>query len=68
MKEVTKKQLENAPKRKGGAKRQMVQMKGLIRPMLTKIRNYIVRIIFYRLILGHQIARLSVTENEFMMT
>ena len=36
--------------------------------MLTKIRNYIVGIIFYRLILGHQIARLSVTENEFMMT
>ena len=38
VKEVIKKLLENAPKQKGGDKKpQMMQMIGLIRPMLIKI-------------------------------
>ena len=53
MKEVIKKQLENAPKRKGGGKTQMIQLIGLIQPLLIKIWNCIVGIIFYCLILGH---------------
>ena len=35
VKEVIKKQFENAPKRKDDEKTQMTQMIGLIRPMLT---------------------------------
>ena len=35
VKEVIKKQLESAPKRKHNEKTQMAQMIGLIRPMLT---------------------------------
>ena len=53
VKEVIKKQLENAPKRKGGGKTQMIQLIGLIQPLLIKIWNCIVGIIFYCLILGH---------------
>ena len=48
-----KKPLQNAPKRKGGEKVQIMQMIGLIRPMLIKIWNSIVGITFYVLILGH---------------
>ena len=36
-KEVIKKQLDNAPKRKDNEKIQMMQIIGLIRPMLTKL-------------------------------
>ena len=53
VKEVIKKQLENAPKCKGGGKTQMIQLIGLIQPLLIKIWNCIVGIIFYCLILGH---------------
>ena len=53
VKEVIKKQLENAPKRKGGGKTQMIQLIGLIQPLLIKIWNCIVGIIFYCLTLGH---------------
>ena len=48
-----KKPRQNAPKRKGGEKVQIMQMIGLIRPMLIKIWNSIVGITFYVLILGH---------------
>ena len=53
VKEVIKKQLKNAPKRKGGAKTQMIQIIRSIRQMLIKIWNCLVGIIFYGLILGH---------------
>ena len=53
VKEIIKKQLENSPKRKGGEKIRMMQMIGLIQPMLIKIWSCIVGIIFYGLILGH---------------
>ena len=46
VKEVTKKQLENASKRKGDEKTEMMQMAGLIQPMLIKLLNWIVGIIF----------------------
>ena len=46
VKEITKKQLENASKRKGGEKTEMMQMTGLIQPMLIKLLNWIVGIIF----------------------
>ena len=46
VKEVTKKQLENASKRKGDEKTEMMQMGGLIQPMLIKLLNWIVGIIF----------------------
>ena len=49
LKEVIKKQLENAPKRIGREKTQMMQMIGLKRPMLIKIWNCIMGIIFLRL-------------------
>ena len=57
VKEVIKKQLENAFKRKGGKKKkkktpQMMKV-GLIPPMLITIWNCIEIIIFYGLILGH---------------
>ena len=52
VKKVIKKQLENAPKRKGGGKTQMIQLIGLIQPVLIKIWYCIVGIIFYGLILG----------------
>ena len=43
---VAKKLLENVPKRKGGEKKtQMMQMIGLIRPMLIKLWNWNVGII-----------------------
>ena len=51
--EVFKKQLESAPKCKGVEKTQMMQMIGLIQPMLIKIWNCFVGIIFYVLTLGH---------------
>ena len=35
VKEVNKKQLDNAPKRKGDEKTQMTQIIGLIQPILT---------------------------------
>ena len=53
MKELIKKQLENAPKRKCGEKMEMIQITGLIRPMLIKIWNCIVGIIFHGLIFDH---------------
>ena len=53
VKEVIKKQLENAPERIGRKKTQIMQMMGLMRPMLIKIWNCIVGMIFYSLILGH---------------
>ena len=53
MKEVIKKPFENAPRWIGGEKTQMVQMIGFIQPMLIKVWNCIVAIIFYGLILGH---------------
>ena len=37
VKEVIKKQFENAPKRKDDEKRQLTQMVGLIRPMLNQL-------------------------------
>ena len=37
VKEVIKKQLDNAPKRKDNEKTQMMQIIGLIWPMLTKL-------------------------------
>ena len=53
LKEVIKKQLENAPKkRKGGEKTQMIKNDRINTPMLIKIWNCIVGIIFYGLILG----------------
>ena len=51
--EANKKLLENAPKRIGGKKMQMMQIIGLMRPRLTKIWNCIIRIISYRLKFGH---------------
>ena len=56
VKEIIKKQLENASKRKGGKKTQKTSqmMKvGLIPPMLITIWNCTEVIIFYGLILGH---------------
>ena len=53
VKEVIKKQLGNASTRKGDEKTQMMQMIGLIRPILIKIWNCSVGIIFCGLILGH---------------
>ena len=53
VKEAHKKLLENAPKRIGGKKMQMMQIMGLMRPSLTKIWNCIIRIISYGLKLGH---------------
>ena len=47
----SKKQLENNPKHKWGEKMKMMQMIGVIQPMLVKIWNYIVEIIFYGLVL-----------------
>ena len=55
MKEVIKKQLEDFHKRKAGEKIGMMQMIGLIQPVLIKIWNWIVGIIFYGLILRHQL-------------
>ena len=46
VKEVIKKQFENASKCKGGEKMQMMQMTGLRQPMLIKLLNWIVGIIF----------------------
>ena len=43
VKELIKKQLKNAPKTKKAKKTQMIQMIGLIRPMLIKIWNCIRR-------------------------
>ena len=57
-----KKPLQNAPKRKGGEKVQIMQMIGLIRPMLIKIWNSIVGITFYVLILGHHELIFSYTQ------
>ena len=37
MKKVIKKQFENTPKRKDDEKTKMMQMIGLIRPILTKL-------------------------------
>ena len=53
MKEVIEKQLENVPRRKGGEKNSNDANYRLIRPMLIKIWNCIVGIIFYDLVLGH---------------
>ena len=53
VKAVIKKQLGNASTRKGGEKTQMMQMIGLIRPILIKIWNCIVGIISCGLILGY---------------
>ena len=53
MKDVIQQQPENASKRKGGEKTEMMQMIALIRPMLIEIGNCIVGMIFYGLILGH---------------
>ena len=53
VKDVIKKQLENAPKRKGGEKTQMIQIIGLIRPMLITIWNCMMGITFYDWIFGH---------------
>ena len=53
VKEVIKKQLENARKRGVGEKTQMMKVIGLIRPMLIKTWNCIVEIIIYGLTLGH---------------
>ena len=53
MKDVIKKQLDHASKRKGGEKTQMMQMMGLICPMLIKVWNCIVGMIFYGWILDH---------------
>ena len=47
VKEVIKKLLENAPERIGRKKTQIMQMMGLMRPMLIKIWNCIVGMIFY---------------------
>ena len=40
MKEVIKKQLDNAPKGKDDEKSQMTQIKGLIQPILTCSNNF----------------------------
>ena len=56
VKEVIKKQLENASKRKGGKKTQknpQMMKVGLIPPMLITIWNCTEVIIVYGLILGH---------------
>ena len=53
VKEAIKNQLEDASKRKGGEKTQIMQMIGLIWPMLIKIWDCIQGMIFYSLILGH---------------
>ena len=45
LKEVIKNQLDNAPKRKGGDKMQMIKVIKLIRPMSIKIWNCIVGIV-----------------------
>ena len=41
VKEVIKKQLEDFPKRKAGEKIRMMQMIGLIQPVLIKIWNWL---------------------------
>ena len=61
VKEVIKKLLENAPKRKSGEKKtQMMQLIGLIAPILIKIWNCVMGIMFYSLILGRQLNSFSV--------
>ena len=46
MKEVIKKQLDNASKHKVGEKTQMIQMIGLKRPVIIKIWDCVVGMIF----------------------
>ena len=62
MKEVIKKLLEKAPKRKRDKKTQMMQIIGLIRPVMINIWNCIVGITFYGLILGHRELIFSYTQ------